>query len=156
MPTTKRAREIDDEENRINNAITALSKRKKTNLSEHAREWKVDYYKVRRRLQGVPPALSKGGHYTTLDPTQEEAVGRTLERLDDLGFSATPSMLQDIANDVLKEGHNDPSISPRTVSDDWPRRFLKRYPHYFVRSSKVLAKDRGTVTTRGLNNSSNL
>ncbi len=29
----------------------------------------------------------------------------------------------------------------------WPARFFKAYPEYFIRSSKVLIKDRGAVVT---------
>ena len=80
-----------------------------------------------------------------LDFAQEEAVCRIIKRLDSLGFFATHSILQEIANEVLKEPHDDPSTSPRTVSDMWSARFLKAHSKYFVRCSKVLVKDRGTV-----------
>jgi len=54
-------------------------------------------------------------------------------------------MLQEIANEVLEEVYDDPSTFPRIVSDMWPARFFKVHPEYFIRSFKVLVKDRGAV-----------
>jgi hypothetical protein len=147
MATTKRPRTDEEIENRIQEAIDALPKRKKINLTKYAADWEVPYYRLRSRMEGALSQSNNGGHNKLLNEAQELALCLTVQRLDNSGFSPTRSMLQDIANDILKQAHNDPSTPPPTVSTKWPTRFLQRHPELFIRSSKTLAVERETCTT---------
>ena len=70
-------REIKD---RINKALGTIPKDGVVNLAKVAREFAVDYYALRRRYHGIPPATSKGGHNSRLDDAQDAVLCKRIKQ----------------------------------------------------------------------------
>jgi hypothetical protein len=66
---TKMSSNAVHEESKIQDAIAPLQKHPKMKASEAARETRASYSRLLRRLKGVPPSNSRGGHtYIAIRP----------------------------------------------------------------------------------------
>ena len=110
-------------EDRINDAIGALSEGLYTSIAAAARNFDVPTRTLQRRVNGVGPLSSRLPNNKALSDAQELAICEYIERLDSWEMSARPQMIERAANYLLfLDGSN------REVGPHWTRQFLDRHP----------------------------
>ncbi|EER28895.1 mariner-Tc1 transposon family protein [Coccidioides posadasii C735 delta SOWgp] len=123
------------EEELIRKASEEYSQRtcanEKVSVATLAREYKVSYHRLRRRILNVPSRSTRKRTNLRLTEEQYKALYEYLELLGKEGTSVTPQMLRDTANSILRESHTDPNTPPPTVGKGWQYRFIEMHPHYF-------------------------
>ncbi len=129
-------------ENAISDAISALNEGFYSTPTKAAKSYNVAPRTVQRRLQGMSSRSSQTPPNRAHNPQQEQAIRNYVKRLDDVGISATLSMLCGAANHLLKQSHFDPFTLPPTISSCWPRQFLNRNKQFLKKKQKPLAVDR--------------
>lgn len=72
-----------------------------TKLAKLAREKRVSYDKLRRRLRKVPDQRAKGGHNKRLNPTQEDGLKRYISYLIRTGQPPTKDRVRCAASQLL-------------------------------------------------------
>jgi hypothetical protein len=89
----------------IEDALHAYHERKRenprVNITQLAKEFKVPYPTLYHRIHGRGSRSTRSHTNLRLDNTQYEALHQYLGRLDDLGESPTPQMLEMAANTLL-------------------------------------------------------
>ncbi|EEP78148.1 predicted protein [Uncinocarpus reesii 1704] len=103
----------------------------KVSVATLAREYKVSYHRLRRRILHVPSRSTRRRTNLRLTEEQYKALYEYLELLAKDGAAVTPQMLRDAANSILCESHTDPNTPPPTVGKGWQYRFIEMHPHYF-------------------------
>ncbi|KAL1959017.1 hypothetical protein VTO42DRAFT_3258 [Malbranchea cinnamomea] len=120
-------------------------------MADLAREFKVDYQRLRRRILDTPSRFTPRPQTQKLDSAQEKAAIAWIKHLDEAGRSPTQEMLTNCANSVLCRSHIDPETAPPTVSEMWANRFVKRLSKYkrikqqLMETKRIQAKDIGIV-----------
>src|SRR5262249_26237767 len=107
-----------------------------------ARQFCVDYQRLKRRIQGTNSRSTRPAGNRKLTDSQEEALIAYIERQDSIGVHARVKFISAIANEILARSHLNPSIPPPTVGQHWPARFLKRHPELFVTKQKPIEPER--------------
>ena len=102
------------------------------------REFRVPEQRLRARLVGYLSKQERPATSRRLSEDQELTVCQYLDRLDTIGTTARMIMITSCANSILRRNHTDTTTPPPTVSEKWARRFLNRYPKYYVRKQKII------------------
>lgn len=136
----------EDIENRIFEAMWKAKRVKRPNMAALAREFCVPVSRLRARFQGTPSKKGNSNAKKTLDDAQEAALGRWIERLDDLNIHPDPPDINEMANLILfrqfesdmhtrisahKDAYDsnaDNEPQPSLVGKTWVYRFIKRLP----------------------------
>ena len=129
-------------EDAISDAITELNEGFYSTLTEAAKADNVALRTFQQSLQGMSSRSSRTSPNRALNPQQDQAIRNYVKRLDDVGISATLSMLCGAANHLFKRSHFDPCTLLPTISSCWSRRFLNRNEQFFKKKQKPLAIDR--------------
>src|SRR3954451_7705660 len=93
------------EESRIQKAIESHTQNPKQKIARLAREFDVDYHRLRRRLQGSASQLNRRPAHKRLTDDQERAVTLWIDDLDDRGIPPTVRMIKNYAEKVLQNMH---------------------------------------------------
>lgn len=114
-------------------------RRQKRPVVKHFAEiFDVNYRSLLQRISGGNSRSTRSRTNERLDKAQYEAIFEYIDRLDQIGAPPTPNMLKATANEILKRNHQDSSIPPPTVGDNWPYRFIKKHPQYFKRRMQAM------------------
>jgi hypothetical protein len=133
MPQTNR--EIEE---RIIEAICALSDQSRPNISTAAREFDVPYQRLYARWKGRKSLFERESNGRRLDPVQESALCRWINYNDELGLPLKRPQIIAAATTILKL--SDPSTPP--LGEKWLKRWFKRHPEYRVRRRRALDIER--------------
>jgi hypothetical protein len=88
------------EEERIQVCFTLLRENPKLKKKKLARQQRVLYDKLRRRIQGVPDRTAAGGHNKALTLQQENGLKRYLSYLIHIGQPPTKTSLRAAGNKI--------------------------------------------------------
>ena len=88
------------EEERIQVCLTLLRENPKLKKKKLARQQRVSYDKLRRRIQGVPDRTAAGGQNKALTLQQENGLKRYLPYLICIGQPPTKTSLQAAGNKI--------------------------------------------------------
>ncbi|KAF4619013.1 hypothetical protein G7Y89_g14832 [Cudoniella acicularis] len=116
-----------EEENRIIAAQKALSEREKLSVTQAAREFQVDHFKLRRRLKGTKPLTNNGGRNKALNAEQEKGLLAFLDRQIGLDIPLSKDMVVAAAQRILQAAG-----SKHELGRAWYTRWIKNYPEYYV------------------------
>ncbi|KAJ5111572.1 hypothetical protein N7532_002107 [Penicillium argentinense] len=137
-------------EDRILHACQAAKRVKKPNISALAREHGVSRSLLSARLHGRGTLTSRKPTNKALEETQEQAIIRWIDQLDEYGISPTPKMIEGCANQILCRNTPD-DTRPRHVGNAWVYRFISRLPQKFkLIKQKPIEKKRLTSEDIGL------
>ena len=120
-------------ESRIENALVAISREETPNISRFAREFNVPYQRLLNRFKGRNSRSTRSPTGRLLSDAQESALCHYINTLDELDIHARPSMVENAANSILKEGYTTKDLPPPTISEKWLKRFFQRHPEYRIR-----------------------
>jgi hypothetical protein len=109
-------------EQRIAKAIKALDSGECKSVADANRTYNVPYNKLRYRYQGRPCNNTNGGLNRALNRVQEQALLLYIDQCDELGRPCKHIHIELGANSILRALN-----SPKTVSQAWTSRFIKRY-----------------------------
>jgi hypothetical protein len=129
------------QEDSISEAIASLNGQPCTNIASLAREFGAPERRLRNRYMGAPSKLENNNAVERLSDSQDLAVMKTLDRLEDCGLHARPAMLTSIANAVLRASEGI-QFNHSCVSKMWASRWLKRFPQYKIIIAAPLAIER--------------
>ncbi|KAG7402744.1 hypothetical protein Forpe1208_v017043 [Fusarium oxysporum f. sp. rapae] len=109
-----------------------------------AQAWKVNYKRLRSRINGHHPVRDNGGNRTLFSKEEEKAILAWCWRRVTQGHHIQQRTLRQYANSLLKATHREPH-----ASRFWARRFLRRYREVFHRrKSRTLAANRKAMADR--------
>ncbi|EED11888.1 conserved hypothetical protein [Talaromyces stipitatus ATCC 10500] len=128
MPSEK----YKEEENRISEALEILRKNPKQKIKPLARQFGVDYQRLRRRVLDGTSQLNRRPAHKRLTEDQERAIILWMNDLDDRGIPPTVRMIKNYADKVLQNMHPG-ADNPPQLGDRWVYRFLKRLPKEYVK-----------------------
>lgn len=134
-----------DTEARIEQALEALKRDESPNITFYARQFKVNYERLRRRYQGGNSRSTRHPTNRKLDPAQEDALCDYINRMDHLYLPLTPRLVRTTANAILRLSYVGPLDTAPRVSENWTSRFLERHPEYHKRVSKPLDIERSAA-----------
>ncbi|EEA21265.1 hypothetical protein TMatcc_009330 [Talaromyces marneffei ATCC 18224] len=127
-----------EEESRIQKALESLQKNPKQKIAHLAREFNVDYHRLRRRTLGSASQLNRRPAHKRLTDDQESAIIIWIDDLDDRGRPPTVHMIRNYAENVLQNMHPN-AANPPKLGDRWVHRFLKRLPPaYKIQKQKTI------------------
>jgi hypothetical protein len=129
-------------EARIKDAIDAMKREKKPNISHYARRFNVPYQRLRMRWNGKDSRSSRPPTNRLLSEAQELSLCRYINVLDDLDISPLPRMVENCANSILREAHSDKPGPPPQIGEHWLSRFYLRHPEYKIRKRRAIDLDR--------------
>ncbi|KAJ5256797.1 hypothetical protein N7478_006614 [Penicillium angulare] len=145
MPKTNK-----DIENQIQLAIESLSEQSKPNIRKTAREFAVPEGRLRRRWQGGKSLFQRQPNGRKLSIAQEKALCEYIDYFDAVGASINRRQIAIAADSILEEDHTDTTTDPPQIGDHWLKRFLKRYPKYYIRRRRALDVERATVLDKSV------
>ena len=125
-------------EERIINAIHALSDQSRPNIAAAAREFDVPYQRLKARFKGRKSLFEREPNGRRLNPDHESALSRWIDYNDELGLPLKRPQIIAAATSILKLF--DPSAPP--PGPKWLKRWLQRHPEYRVRRRKALDIER--------------
>ncbi|KAG7413187.1 hypothetical protein Forpi1262_v017263 [Fusarium oxysporum f. sp. raphani] len=109
-----------------------------------AQAWKVNYKRLRSRINGHHPVRDNGGNRTLFSKEEEKAILAWCWRRVTQGHHIQQRTFRQYANSLLKATHREPH-----ASRFWARRFLRRYREVFHRrKSRTLAANRKAMADR--------
>ena len=91
------------EEERIKECLFIIKNNPGIKLAKLAREKRVEYFKLRRRINRIPDQRTKGGHNKRLSPIQEEGFKRYILYLIQIGQPPNKQGLRYGANRILQQ-----------------------------------------------------
>jgi hypothetical protein len=112
LPTTMSSNAA-HEEAKIQEAMALLRKHPKMKATEAVRKTRASYLRLIRRLKGVPPSNSRGGHNKKLAEPQTWALKDHLLMCHALGRSASIDHIIASANSILQCDGSDATVSCR-------------------------------------------
>ncbi|SLM40452.1 HTH CenpB-type DNA-binding domain [Lasallia pustulata] len=127
----------DASELRVEEAIEAFNNGQFPSAAAAAKAHDIEPRRLQRRLKGQASRSTRQPTCMALTVSQEKAICKYIEGLDQIDMSPTIGMLKGAAEYLLQK-----SGSTRTVSQMWPVRFLERHPQYLKRKQKPLAVNR--------------
>ncbi|SLM35539.1 HTH CenpB-type DNA-binding domain [Lasallia pustulata] len=127
----------DASELRVEEAIEAFNNGQFPSAAAAAKAHDIEPRRLQRRLKGQASRSTRQPTCMALTVSQEKAICKYIEDLDQIDMSPTIGMLKEVAEYLLQK-----SGSTRTVSQMWPVRFLERHPQYLKRKQKPLAVNR--------------
>jgi hypothetical protein len=120
LPTTMSS-DAAHEETKVQRAMALLQKHPEMKASKAARQTRASYPRLIRRLKGIPPSNSRGGHNKKLGEPQTWALKDHLLMCHALGRSASIDHIIASANSILRCDGSDATVSRR-----WAKRWLVR------------------------------
>lgn len=137
-------------EGRILHACQAAKRVLKPNISAIAREYGVSRSLLRARFNGRGTLTDRKPTNKALLETQEQAVIRWIDQLDEYGISPTPKMIEGCANQILRRNTPE-NVHAQRVGNAWVYRFISRLPKQFqLVKQKPIDKKRLTSEDIGL------
>jgi DDE superfamily endonuclease len=126
------------EEDKVQNALSFIEANPGITIAEACRQTRASYDRVRRRLRGVLPSNSRGGHNKKLIEPENNALKDYITMCYNLGKPCTIDNTIAAANSILRVGGQDTTVSRR-----WVKRWLSR-EHEFIKTmrSKPLSAER--------------
>jgi len=130
-------------EARIAEACFKLGESEKLNIAGVAREFEVPESSLRACWNGRQTRSRRSAVNRRLTEAEELAVCMYLKRLDTIEISAQLHKVTSCAHDILRRNHPRSSPDPPpTVSEVWSKRFLNRYPEFYIRQQKAIEEQR--------------
>lgn len=99
-------------ENRINDALHALSEDLYSSIAAAARDFDIPTRTLQRRINGIGPLSSRLPNNKVLSDAQEQTIYGYIERLDSWEISARPQMVERVANYLLSLDGLDRVVGP--------------------------------------------
>ena len=131
-------KKFDVSEDRLQEALAAYHDRDDPKIAAIAREFGVDYQRLKRRVHGGGCRSARQGPNKCLDMPQEQALISWIDLLYRANLPPTPGDVERTANEILER-----SGSTRRVGKNWVYRFLKRHPNNYVpRLQKTMEAER--------------
>ena len=113
-------------------------------VAQIVREYRVNRYRVQRRLKGVGSRTSRKPTNYKLSETQEQALLRYILSLDEIEHSIRYDYVSKITNEIFKENHT--KNNPTSVVDYcWVQHFLNRHPELYKVKQKLLELEKKLV-----------
>jgi hypothetical protein len=95
----------EDINERVEKAVEEILAERETgdpsNVAEKAREYRVNKYRIHRRLKGIGPRTSRKPVNNRLSEVQERALLQYILSLDEIGHSIRYNYISSIANGML-------------------------------------------------------
>jgi len=133
------------EEERIKECLFIIKNNPGIKLAKLAREKRVEYFKLRRRINRIPDQRTKGGHNKRLSPIQEEGFKRYISYLIRIGQPPNKQGLRYGANRILQQCGE----IGKGVSKEWATRWLTRNTEWFKTiRAKTISAERKAVHDR--------
>jgi hypothetical protein len=133
-----------EEEKRLLICLDIVQTNPGTKLAKLAREKRVSYDKLRRRIRKVPDQRAKGGHNKRLNPPQEEGLKRYISYLIRIGQPPTKDGIRRAASQILLT-----CGEVSGCSKAWATRWLTRNKEFFKTiRAKTLPAERKAVHDR--------
>ena len=130
------------EEKRLAECLQIIQDHPYTKLAKLAREKRVSYDKLRRRIRHVQDGRSTGGHNKRLNQNQDEGLKRYISYLIRIGQPPTKRTITGAANNILRQTEG----LDASVGSSWATRWLTRNKEWFKTiRSKTLATQRKAV-----------
>lgn len=127
-------------ERRLCFAIDAIKKNENAKVRQIARLYDVSESTIRGRLRGSIERKKSAQNRRKLTPTEEASLLAWILSLERRGCLPRPSMLQDMADLLLKE--RDPTRTPSRVGKNWVASFIKRQPILITKYARRLTYSR--------------
>jgi hypothetical protein len=127
-------------EDRITEALASINpENSKPNIKELAKKFAVPYRRLLHRSKGRPSRSQREPVNLRLNDTEELALCRFLDIMEESGLYARTYQIERIANSILsrRPGPPEPPVGPT-----WPTRFLRRHPEYFTKKQRTLDIER--------------
>ena len=131
-----------DEEFDVLTALEVARRCETPNLTAIAREYKVDYQRLKRRFKGGSSKSTRQPTNRKLTDEQEDALIEYVKRMDHVGTGARIEMVERSANQILAQAHGDSSTTPPTVGIHWLQRFRERHEDLLLVKQKSMELDR--------------
>jgi hypothetical protein len=128
-----------DHENRILEALGALSSSNITNIKAVAQEYSVSYYTLRRRFQGNQPSTNQKATHSRLSEAQEHALCRRIRSQVAHGFPMQKKQIVACAEWILQLGSGGRA---QTLGGHWFTRWSKRHPEMHEIHTKAMENSR--------------
>ncbi len=100
-------------ENRINDALHALSEDLYPSIAAAAQDFNILTRTLQRRINGIGPLSSRLPNNKALSDAQEQAICEYIEKLDPWKMSAKPQMIETAANYLLSLDGLDRVVGPK-------------------------------------------
>ena len=113
-------------EERIKIALSTYHASEKPNLAQIAREFDVPYQTMQRRVRGRGSRIGHKAGKKALDPSQEAALIRWVEVLDQAYSPLTAAHIRSVAIQMIQR-HN----PERTLGRNWGYEFIAKLPPKF-------------------------
>jgi hypothetical protein len=108
------------EEDKVQMALSLLKENPRMKITVACREARASYESVRRRVRGIPPSSSRGGHNKKLNGPENEALRDFLVMCTDMGKPCNINTAIAAANSILR-------CTGRTEECPVSRRWIKRW-----------------------------
>ena len=125
-------------EEAIGNALNDIADGNYVTVAQTAREYAIPERTLQRRVQGRGSYYTRPPTHQRLDAAQEQSLFEYIERLDHIGMSPTPRMIQSSANTILRRGN----LLAASLEKQWTTRFLKRNSRLHKRRQASLTAER--------------
>ena len=115
------------EETKVQNTLALIRENPGIKAVDTARQTRASYYRVVRRLHGVPRSSSRGGRNKKLDEPESKALKEYLLMYHSIGCSASIDNVIAAANSILRYQGSDATTSRRWAKDQLvrEREFIK-------------------------------
>ena len=125
------------EEQRVLDTLELIHKNPGLKVKAAARQTRASYYRVRRRLKGIPRSSSRGGHNKKLDIPSTAALKEYLLMCHSLGKGASIDNCVAAANSILRCNG-----STGTANRKWAKNWIEREKDFIrtIRSTSLSAK----------------
>jgi transposase-like protein len=128
----------------LQQAVATAQSQKKPNISAIARTFGISRHTLKARLDGRKTLSQRAPTTNKLSSIQEQVMAQWLFKLDDLNVPATPEMVRNCADRILKRNAPEGTDTPR-VGSTWLYNFLQRvrqkHPELRLRKPRTLEKD---------------
>ena len=104
---------VDHEEEKVQAAMALLRRKPYMKAAAAARQTRCSYERLRRRLKGVPPSSSRGGHNKKLGIVEDNVLKDYLFMCYNLGHSTSVDNVVATGNLILRTKGQDKHISRR-------------------------------------------
>ena len=115
-------------EERISNARENYFYGNFVSLRAAATKHHVPYFHLYARQHSRPSKVGRPGPNKRLNSEQEAVLQLYIRCCDEIGYSAMPFIVYNVATCILEESRVDPTIPIRPLGRDWVSRFLAANP----------------------------
>ena len=104
---------VDHKEQKVQDVINLLQRKPTMKVLAAARKTRCSYDRLRRRLKGIPPSSSRGGHNKKLGKVEDYVLKDYLFMCYNMGRSAGVDAVVAASNSILQAEGRDKSVSRR-------------------------------------------